>query len=417
MFKILWNYFKGYVIIEITGFSIERFLNLTVHKGIIVSNLIETKNGVSCKINIKDFKALKEISKKTGCKPRIKFKYGLPFFIFKNKKRKGFLIGIFCFVFVLYFFSSFVWSIEVVGSNILDNNKILEFCRENNLHLGSYKRNLKLKSLQTDLKNNFDELSWVSISLKGTKVTIKVSENIPKEEAEIDNEPSDIIADENGIIEQIVTRSGTPLVKEKDTFQKGDILVSGEIILKEGEELKGSYLTNSDADIRGKIVKELKVEVPFNYKVKKYTKKSKSEYQLLAFNKLFYLNLIKPNINYENYDKITSRNQLKLSENFFLPFIFIKSEYREYEKVSKKYSIDEAKKYAEKIISEKIISEIDFSSDILNKEIFFEEFDDKIIATAKITLIQNIGKKVPVTIQKEIEENTENGTNEITNQQ
>lgn len=417
MFKILWNYFKGYVIIEITGFSIERFLNLTVHKGIIVSNLMETRNGVSCKINIKDFKALIEISKKTGCKPKIKIKYGMPFFIFKNKKRKGFLIGLLSFVFIIYFLSSFVWSIEIIGNNILDNNKILQFCQENNLQLGSYKKNLSLKSLQTNLKNNFDELSWVSISLKGTKVTIKVSENIPKEEIEINEEPCDIIANENGIIEEIVTRNGTPLVKEKDTFQKGDILVSGQIFLKEGEEIKGSYLTKADADIRGKIIKELKVEVPFNYQIKAYTKKSKSEYSFLAFNKLFSLNLIKPKIYYENYDKISSRNQLKLSENFLLPFIFIKTEYKEYEKVSKTYSLEEAKKYANKLISEKIVSEIDFSSDILNKEIFYEEFNDKIIATAKITLIENIGEKAPISIKENTEENIENGTNQTTNSQ
>lgn len=415
MFKSLWNYFKGYVIIEITGFSIERFLNLTVHKGIIVSDLIETKNGVSCKLNIKDFKSLKEISKKTGCKTKIKVKYGMPFFIFKNKNRKPFLIGIFLFIFIIYFLSSFVWSIEIKGNNILDNNTILEFCKENNLYLGSYKKNIDLKTLQTNLKNNFDELSWVNVSLNGTKVTIKVSENIPKENIDENNEPCDIIANEDGIISEIVTRNGTPLVKENDTFQKGDILVSGKIILKEGEEIKGSYLTKADADIRAKIIKEIKVEVPFNYQIKEYTNNSKNEYQLLAFNKIFSLNLIKPNISYKDYDKITSRKQLKLSENFLLPFIFIKTEYKEYNKIDKTYSLDEAKKYANKLITEKITSNIDFSSDILNKEIFYEEFDDKIIATAKLTLIQNIGEKVPVSIKEAVEGSTENGTNQTTN--
>lgn len=408
MLKSVWNYFKGYVIIEISGFSIERFLNLTLHKNILISNLIETKNGVSCKINIKDFKKLKEFSKKTGCKYKIKVKYGMPFFISKNKKRKPFLIGILIFIFILYFLSSFVWNIEIIGNNLIDNNQILNFCNEKNVHLGSFKKNLDLKSLQTDLKNEFDEISWASISLNGTKVTIKISENIKPPNILKEDTPCDIIANEDGIITEIVTKKGTPLVKKKDAFKKGDILVSGEIILKEGEEIKGSYLTNADADIKAKVIKEIKVEVPFNYQIKDYTKKSKKEYFLIAFNKVFSLNLIKPNIDYTYYDKFISRNQLKLSENFLLPFIFVKNEYKEYKKVDKKYTLEEAKKYADKLITEKIISEIDFSSDILDKNITYEKFNDKIIATAKITLIQNIGEKVPVNT---MEGSILNGTN------
>lgn len=412
MLKSIWNYFKGYVIIEITGFSIERFLNLTLHKGILVYNLEETQKGVSCKINIKDFKKLREFAKKTGCKYKIKIKYGAPFFIQKNRKRKPFVFGIFLFIFILYFLSSFVWHIEIIGNNLIDNNSILKFCSEKELYLGSYKRKIDLKSLQGDLKNEFDEISWVNISLKGTKITIKISENIKKNEIMQNEEPCNIIAEEDGIITEIVTKKGTPILKEKDVFKKGDIIVSGEIILKEGEEIKGSYLTKADADIRGKVLEEINIEVPFNYKIKQYTKKSKKEYYLIAFNKVFSLNLIKPKISYENYDKFTSRTQLKLSENFLLPFIIVKNEYKEYEKVDKKYSLEEAKKYANKLITEEIISKIDFSSDILENEIIYKEFNNKIIANAKVTLIKNIGKKEPII---QVERGTENGTNEITN--
>ena len=68
MFKFIWNYFKGYVIIKITGFSIERFLNLCLNKNIYISKLEEVNDGVICRVFIKDFRQLKIISKKTGCK-------------------------------------------------------------------------------------------------------------------------------------------------------------------------------------------------------------------------------------------------------------------------------------------------------------------------------------------------------------
>lgn len=418
MFKFLWNYFRGYVIIKIKGFSIERFLNLCLNKDINLSKLEEVNDGVICRISIKDVKLLKEISKKTGCKYKIIYKYGMPFFIFKNRKRKMFLIGAITFIALLYYFSSFIWTIQVTGNNQIDNNDILHFCEEKGLFLGAYKRKIDIKSIQSDLKSNFDTVSWVNIKIDGTKATISLSENIQNQKTVENNSACDIIAKEKGVITEIVTRTGTPLVKSKDVVNKGDVLVSGELLLKEGEEIKGTYNTYADADIKAKTEKEIKVSVPFEYYIKEYTENKKSTYTLLAFNKSFDFNLLKTKISYENYDTIISRKQLKLSENFYLPFIIKKTSYKEYIPVKKTYSINEAKLYANKLITEKIIEEIDFSSDILDKQIIYEKIENQLVATAKITLIEDIGEKVPIPISYSDEgSNIEDGTNKTTNTQ
>ena len=218
--KNLWNYFKGYVIIEISGFSIERFLSMAIKDNIIISSITETKSGVKCEISLHNFKKLKKFAKKTGCKFKINIKKGLPFFIHKNKKRKGFLIGIFLFISIIYYLSSFVWNIEIIGNDTLNDSQILAFCAENNLYLGAFKNRLNLKQLQKDLKNNFEEISWASIYLKGTNVIINLSENIEESSFETDASANSIIADEDGIITDIVTRKGTPLVKKGDVVSK-----------------------------------------------------------------------------------------------------------------------------------------------------------------------------------------------------
>ena len=236
-----------------------------------------------------------------------------------------FLIGAILFIFLLYYFSSFVWTIQVVGNKYIDNNQILNFCEEKGLYLGAYKRNIDTKLLQTELKNNFDTISWTNVQIKGTLVTISLSENIPNKNTVEINEPCDIISSETGVITDIVTRTGRPLVKAKDVVKKGDVLVSGQLFLQEGEEIKGTYNTYADADIKAKIEKEIKVTVPFEYYTKEYIGNKKTEYNLLAFNKDFKFNLFNKNIEYENYDTIISRTQLRLSENFFLPFIIKKN--------------------------------------------------------------------------------------------
>lgn len=390
MFKSLWNYLRGYVIIEISGFSIERFLNLCINQEIIVFDLKESKKGIICKINVHNFKSLKKISKKTGCKYKIIEKIGLPFFIFHNRKRTILCLSIFIFVFILYFFSSFVWSIKITGVHHINNHDILRFCEENNLYLGAYIDKIDTKQLQTDIKNNFDGISWVSVQVKGTLATIKVSESIPKEIAETSLENCSIVSDFDGIIYEIVTRNGTPLVKKNDEIKKGDILVSGELLLLDGEEIKGSYGTHADASIRAIVSENFDIEVPYTYYTKNYTGETKTYYSLNLFNSGFSSENL--DIPFSEYDEVISITQLKIAENYPLPIIFKRNIYREYTQLQKTYSQSEAIIYANMLISERITSTVDFEDDILDKTVTYEEFEDKLIAKVELTLIKEIGE-------------------------
>ena len=86
---ILLRLLLGYVRVEIEGYYIERFINICQLRKILIWNLKREK-GVKLYINIgiKDYKKLREISRKTNCKIKILKKKGLPFFINKYKKRK-----------------------------------------------------------------------------------------------------------------------------------------------------------------------------------------------------------------------------------------------------------------------------------------------------------------------------------------
>lgn len=272
--------------------------------------------------------------------------------------------------------------------------------------------------MQTLLKNNFDELSWITIQIEGTSATIKLAENLPKTDIlDENNSPTNIVAKSDAIITEIVTRNGTPLVKEKDVVKAGEVLVSGTLLIKEGEEVKGVKFTTADADIRAKSWYTISIDVPFEYTVKEYTGKSKTGFELVTFNKTFNLNFVKDNIYDGNYDKISSRKQLKLGENFTLPFMLITHKYKEYNLVKKTYSLDEAKEVANKLVNEKIISEFDISTDILEKNISFEEFDDKITIIANLTIIQDIGLAQEITENEQLERSLEFGTKENTNTQ
>lgn len=45
MFLALWNYICGYVIIYVTGFSVERMLNMAINKGVFIWDIQYDKTG------------------------------------------------------------------------------------------------------------------------------------------------------------------------------------------------------------------------------------------------------------------------------------------------------------------------------------------------------------------------------------
>ena len=76
---------KGYIELNIFGFFIERFLNLAMNLNINVWN-IQKKDQATAFLctDIKGYKKLIQVAKKTGCKINVVKKVGLPFFC--NKK-------------------------------------------------------------------------------------------------------------------------------------------------------------------------------------------------------------------------------------------------------------------------------------------------------------------------------------------
>ena len=68
----VWNYILGYVIINITGRSLERLVNQCVAEGIRIWNIKRTKpNALSAYLMCEDFYKLKPILKKNRCKVHI----------------------------------------------------------------------------------------------------------------------------------------------------------------------------------------------------------------------------------------------------------------------------------------------------------------------------------------------------------
>ena len=165
------KYFRGYVYVHLTGYAPERFLNLCGNRNILIWNLKPAENGYYFCISVQGYKSLKPILRKTKTRARILERKGLPFLLFRYRKRKAYVLGILFFAGILYYFSGFVWNIEVNGNSYLSEDTIIRFLEEEKASFGTKIKNIDCAKLEETLRSRYDEVIWTSIKIYGTKIS------------------------------------------------------------------------------------------------------------------------------------------------------------------------------------------------------------------------------------------------------
>ena len=395
MRKLL-RYVKGYLEVFIKSEEPERFLNICSAKNIETWNIRAKDGEYTFDISIEDFYKIKEVAKKTNTKARIRKKKGYPFFVYKNRHRKAYLVGIIAFVAVIYTLSLFVWDIHFEGMYTYTEDVMLEYLAENNIKYGSLKNDIDCTQIEKMLRNDFFDITWVSVSLEGTRLTIHIKENYDYDVVtESDYKMSDIIADKEGVITSIITRLGTPLVKAGDNVKEKDILVSGNIVINNeyGELIKQEY-GNADADILAQTVYNYSESLPVRHKIKEYTGNTKKSYGIKIFSKSLYV--FSRKADYAEFDRTVEQKQLKIGDSFYLPVFFYKISYNEYNTKTEKYSEEDARSFLEKNIDDFFQELIEKGVQIIENNVTIRREGINYIAEGDVVVIENFGKAVPV---------------------
>lgn len=227
IFKILLSYICGYVNISVEGYFIERFINMCISKGILLWNMKREKSTyLQTNINIKDFRKIKSIAKKTKCRVTINQKKGMPFILNKYKKRKIFVFALLIITLGIFTTSRFIWNIEILGNEKIDANEILQQLNEKGMVIGAQKSKIDTDDIIREIRLKRDDIAWMSIDLNGTNAIVKIVENTEKPKIIDKEDYCNIVADKSGVITKINARSGTPLVKIGDVVTEKTILVA-----------------------------------------------------------------------------------------------------------------------------------------------------------------------------------------------
>lgn len=241
----------GYVRVRLWGNAPERFLNLCSAGGLELWAVECRKDGMYCCIRLRDLKACRPYLKKSGVRLRILGRHGVPFFLERNRGRKLWAAGFVSFFLILWMLSRFVWGIEYVGNTRYTDDQLAHSLKEWGVSCGVLKSGISCEELEEALRAEYEGLTWVSVRLAGTKLTVHVKENeVPMTREVPEEEPCDLAASCAGTITRMIVRSGVPLVKAGDTVEEGQLLVSGTIpITDDAGTVVSEHRIHADADI------------------------------------------------------------------------------------------------------------------------------------------------------------------------
>ena len=410
MFLSLWNYLRGYVIVEVSGYTIEKFINLALNHRNTFWNIRRTDGKIYLSTTISGFKRLKPYAKKARCRIRIVEKKGLPFLRFRYRKRIMFSVGIFLFISCIYLLSSFTWLIEINGCERLDETQVIETLDSAGYKVGKLKVKLDLREAEQKLINTYPDIIWTGIRFEGTKMVVEITESVPKPQLHDETIPCHLISKSDGLITYIATDKGMPNVKKGDTVKKGDVLVSGSMQL--GDETGTAYLTHAKAEIKAKTGYALEASLPLETIKKDYTQRVSTRCTLKLFD--FKIPFLKSRMTqqYAYYDEVVTVKQFKLTEKFPLPFYFEKGQKVEY--VPKKQPIDEevAKEKLYGILYDELLKELDRDAKVLYHEVTYSKDSNKLSAKLQAIVEEDISEALYLTPQEMMPQIEVEGENE-----
>ncbi len=344
MIRTIVQYFQGYLTLCVEGDSAERFLNLCSYHKIYLWNVSVRDNTYELCMKIEDFRKIRPLVRKTHIRIKIKRRFGFPFFVYSHKKRVLFLAGILFCVVLLRECSSRIWDVHFSGNQEQTSESLMEFLQTISVYPGMKKEKIDCFQINQAIREQYPDIVWVSASLDGSLLQIKIKENeMTTKEPTLDTgkeeiKGTDLVASKDGIITQIITRSGVPMVHVGDEVKRGDILVSGRVEIKnDAQETIRYQYQQSDADIFANTTQIYTDKIPTQYQQKNYLSK---EQRITIFVQINSWSLeIGSLVNSFPEKEIQwAEYRLSLGENFKLPIYYGYTHIKGYRGITKTYS-------------------------------------------------------------------------------
>ncbi len=215
--------------VKVKGLNQERAINEII-KNINIYDYKRIEHSLSeFEVDYKDHKLVKKMLENLGFEVLSISHNGFLYSLKKLFTSYGLIVAVVICSILYAFQYNFVLKIDIFGYS--NKNEIARLVKSN--LKSRFKPNIDTKSLEIVIKDNFDDVSSVSVAIVGQSLVININEGIIPDEMK---EGDAIISLYDGLITNINLIQGTLAVNVGDIVKKGDILVYPYIIDAEGEK-------------------------------------------------------------------------------------------------------------------------------------------------------------------------------------
>lgn len=261
----------GYVRFKAYGGFGERFINLCSQNEINLWDVETNGETIYASTSIEGYRKIRPCAKRSGMTTRLIKKKGIPFFIFRHRKRIGIPIGILFFIISISLLSTRIWLINVEGNSTIPNETILTAFEKSGLYVGCSKLSSDPVMISNLAENKIDGISEVSVNIHGSRATIKVKERGETPDIIDYTGTYDIVSSKDAQLVILEPYRGTTVAKKLNSVLKGEVLISG---IVENKDLSTSYVHASGYAV-GRTEETIKAEVLQNENFKKIKSQKK----------------------------------------------------------------------------------------------------------------------------------------------
>ena len=275
--------FNSYYKLEISGKDVKRFIRMLYKMNIYFVEIDFFDNHCYVKVDIKNYNKI--LSVKTSYNIRIVNLYGVRKITYLLKNNGVFLFFLCLGIFIIYFLSNIIFSIEVVHNDSSIRTLLFEELKKYGIEKYNFVKNYEYIQEVKDniLKNNKDKIEWLEIERIGTSYKVRVEKRIINDILKEDS-IKHIVAKKSGIIMKIHAEKGEVVKKINDYVKEGDIIISGSIY-KNNEVIDN---VSASGDIFAEVWYKVKITMPISYKEESFSGKDKNVINIKVGEKYFY---------------------------------------------------------------------------------------------------------------------------------
>jgi similar to stage IV sporulation protein len=388
------NFLRGNVTLRVTGDYPERFLNGCGKAGIPFWHLRWAGDGsMTLRIPRSKLRRALRLAPETQCQAEVLCRRGVPDFLLGFRRRYGFLVGLVLALGAVGVLSHVVWEIDVSGNETVSTEQIVEDLREAGLRIGSFAPWVAARDISHRVLLQEPGLSYLAVNLHGIRAEIIVREGEEKPELLSSQDPSDLVAAQDGIVTRIEVWSGEPQVSVGDVVAQGETLITGHIVYTQADtgEVLYEKQTASAGKIWARTWHTLSVLIPKTgaEKVHSGEEITRASLNLWGRTLKFYEN---SGISYQRYDKITTTTQLTLPGGISLPIFWQKDTYRDYTTQTVSLSTADREQEAKSLLTQRLKDSLGEGDSITRLDFETEEEGDWLRITLKAECCQDIGE-------------------------